>query len=86
MKLMCLISRLLENGKKIWLCFFSSVHSLRYPGEDDEVDCNPFTAPKPKDNSECVFSKNTCANEGQGLLTAHSHPVHDMDLTRQTCF
>lgn len=85
MKRMCLISKLLENGKEIQLCFFSSAHILRDPGEEEDVDCDPFTAPKHKDNSDCVFSNTTCANEGQGLLTAHAHPVHDMDLTRQTC-
>lgn len=34
---------------------------------------------KPKDNSECVFSRNIRTNDVQGLLTVHTHPVYDGD-------
>lgn len=61
MKLTCSISWLLENGKKIWLCFFSSVHILRYPGEDDEVDCNLLHSSEAQGQFwMCILKKYMC--------------------------
>lgn len=67
--------------KRIWLCFFSSVHIVSHPEEEKEVDWNPFPALKCKDNSTGVLSKDTCASEVQGLLPTHAHLVYDKDLT-----